>query len=499
MQLSPEVRLARLEAENRFLAALVDLPTRSDDERILADALELVVGVTGAARGLLGLFAPSADSPIWWLASASGGQPAALDSFSRTVIRKALRERTTVHCTNLMESSLADAGSVQREALRQALCAPLGRDHPVGVLYLQDCAGGKAAFDTRDRKAVDRFCSVFGPMVERIAAARRSVPGPADATREVRGRLVGHERLVGRSVAFAAVLEEVEWANLFDDPPGPVLLLGPTGVGKSTLAEVIHANSSRRSRPFVQVNCANLAPERLEEKLFGVRDRAYSGVARWVGALQEADGGTLFLDEVGELPEPSQARLLTVLDTGRFRVAGEDRDRTSDLRLISATNRDPESLISGGRLRLDFHARISEAEIVIPSLDERPQDVRDLAVHLLGAALERVDADAHLSPAALDSLCARRWPTGVRGLNKEIRRALKAAVRSGGTVILPEHLSPVGTARALPDLKDRKADAERTAIEDALRRAEGNRSKAARLLGIQRQHLYRRMKALGID
>jgi two-component system NtrC family response regulator len=295
------------------------------------------------------------------------------------------------------------------------------------------------------------------------------------------------------------VLEEIEWANLFDDPPGPVLLLGPTGVGKSTIAELLHSNSPRRSGPFVQINCANLAPERLEEKLFGVRARAYSGVARWVGALQEADGGTLFLDEIGELPEASQARLLTVLDTGRFRVAGEDSDRTSDVRLVSATNREPDELLSSGRMRLDFHARISENEITIPPLHERPEDVRVLARHLLDAVLERARFDVDLSSAALDALCARRWPTGVRGLNKEIRSAVKATVRAGAETVLPEHLSPVTDEESLPDLRSSKAEAERTAIEDALSRSEGNRSQAARLLGIQRPHLYRRMKVLGIE
>ncbi len=294
------------------------------------------------------------------------------------------------------------------------------------------------------------------------------------------------------------MLEELRWANLFDDPPGPVLLLGPTGVGKSSFARVLHANSPRRDRPFVQLNCANLPPERLDERLFGVRDRAYSGVARWVGVLEEADGGTLFLDEIGELSLVSQARLLTFLDTGCFRVAGDDRDTRTDVRIVSATNADPEALLSEGRMRLDFHARVSENEIVVPGLEDRAEDIPLLAQHLLDELQARSSFRLTFAPEALEALAARPWPTNVRGLGKEVRQAAKAAVRAGSASIDRAHLSPFEPRAGGPDLRGAKRDAERASIEAALVRAGGNRSEAARLLGIQRQHLYRRLRVLGI-
>ncbi len=273
------------------------------------------------------------------------------------------------------------------------------------------------------------------------------------------------------------MLEELRWANLFDDPPGPVLLLGPTGVGKSSFARVLHANSPRRDRPFVQLNCANLPPERLDERLFGVRDRAYSGVARWVGVLEEADGGTLFLDEIG---------------------AGDDRDTRTDVRIVSATNADPEALLSEGRMRLDFHARVSENEIVVPGLEDRAEDIPLLAQHLLDELQARSSFRLTFAPEALEALAARPWPTNVRGLGKEVRQAAKAAVRAGSASIDRAHLSPFEPRAGGPDLRGAKRDAERASIEAALVRAGGNRSEAARLLGIQRQHLYRRLRVLGI-
>ncbi len=489
-------RVGRLESENRYLTGLLGLLDPADDPAArLEHALKLVIEATGAARGMLGLFSADADSPAWWVARSVDGDELTPDAFSRTVMQRALREGRTILSTNLMDSRFGEARSIQRQALRQALCAPLGAG-PVGVLYLQDCAGRKAAFDDSDRGAVDRFAALFEPVARSIL---RGLDAPPDPSADARARLVGHEPLIGRSPAFTDVLHEIHWANLFDDPPGPVMLLGPTGVGKSTIASVVHANSSVRDGPFVQFNCANLPADRLDERLFGVRDRAYSGVGRWVGLVEEADGGTLFLDEVGELSLASQAKLLTFLDTGAYRIAGDDSDSHATVRLVTATNRDPQALVASGAMRLDFHARISENEIHVPALHQRGDDVRLLARHLAEEAARGTSYDVTISPGALDALSARRWPTGVRGLRKEVRSALKNAVRAGSGEIGSEHLSAPDDGEETGDLRAARATAERDAILDALKQAEGNRSAAARLLGIGRQHLYRRMKTLEID
>ena len=490
-------RAERLDAENRFLTSLLALTHDFDAlGPAVDDALRTIVEVTGAARGLLGLFPPGAQKAAWWRACALDGGPTSPDAFSRTVVQRALREGRTVHSTNLMESGLGAVRSIQRAALRQALCAPVGRPTAGGVLYLQDCAEDKAAFTAEDRRAVDLFCAAFDPAARRLAADL-SRGGARDPSAEARGRLVAHDALVGSSEGFAEVLQEVYWANIFNAPPGAVLLLGPTGVGKSTLARLVHDNSPCRAGPFVAFNCANLPPERLDERLFGVRAKAFSGVDRWVGLVEEANGGSLFLDEVGELALGSQARLLTFLDTGRYRAAGADADARSSVRLIAATHRDPAILVQSGRLRLDFHARISENEIRIPPLHERPEDVRDLAEHLFAGAARTVGPELQLSAKTLDSLTRRDWPTGVRGLRKAIRDAIKVALRAGSPSVDPCHLSQVDPT-ASGDLHSSRIQAEREAIVAALDRAEGNRSEAAKILGIGRQHLHRRLKVLGI-
>ncbi len=264
----------------------------------------------------------------------------------------------------------------------------------------------------------------------------------------------------------------------------PVLITGPNGSGKERIAAVVHANSPRRDKPFVALNCGALPAELIEAELFGAESGAYTGATRArEGRFEAAQGGTLFLDEIGNLPLAGQVKLLRVLETGRFERLGSSRTREAKVRVLSATNADLKAMVAAGSFREDLYYRLHVFELRLPALAERRDDVLPLARHFLGA-----DA-AHLSDPARDALLAYRWPGNVRELKNVMARA---ALLAGGGPITPAHLqleAPTASAGA------RNLDEpSREAVTAALREAHGVVARAAQALGLSRQALYRRME-----
>lgn len=266
----------------------------------------------------------------------------------------------------------------------------------------------------------------------------------------------------------------------------PVLITGPNGAGKERIAEIVHANSSVRDRPLVTVNCGALPSELIEAELFGAEAGAFTGATRArEGRFEAADGGTLFLDEIGNLPAAGQMKLLRVLESGEFERLGSTRTRKVKVRVISATNADIAAMIRDGRFREDLYYRLNTIEITLPPLAERPDDILPLAELFLGE-------DATLSDGARDALLAYSWPGNVRELRNTIERA--KLLRRGDT-ICETHL---GLPALAPSVARSLDDPPREAVEQALRRAGGVISQAARTLGLSRQALYRRMQRYGI-
>ncbi|MFM1871994.1 MAG: hypothetical protein RL398_1416 [Planctomycetota bacterium] len=271
-----------------------------------------------------------------------------------------------------------------------------------------------------------------------------------------------------------------------------VLLRGETGTGKEVFAGLLHRWSGRRDGPFVAVNMAAMPEALIESELFGHARGAFTGASQAAaGRFRAADGGTLFCDEIGELPSAMQPKLLRALETRRFTPLGSTREEGSDFRLVSATNRDLEAEIAAERFRQDLYYRIAVITIEIPPLRERPEDVLPLAKSFLAR-----EGGKRLSPAAATLLQQYDWPGNVRELQNAM---LRAAILAAGDVILPENLPPGMTASA-KGVDAAKADAdslaevEQRAILDMLERTEGNRSEAARRLGISRRKLVYRLK-----
>jgi two-component system, NtrC family, response regulator HydG len=299
--------------------------------------------------------------------------------------------------------------------------------------------------------------------------------------------------LVAESAAMQAVLASARQVAPTD---ATVLLLGESGTGKTQLARYVHYQSRRAAGPLVEVHCAALPETLLESELFGHEKGAFTGATqRRLGHLAAADRGTVFLDEIGEIPAPTQVKLLRFLQERRFVPLGATEERRVDVRVVSATNRDLAAAVKAGSFREDLYYRLNVFAIRVPSLRERPEDVLPIAERFLGG--RGVPAEK-LSPAARERLAAHPWPGNVRELENALERAL---ILAGDDEVRPEHLidaPAAGRARAAEVLCDGfDLDAfERDLIEAAIERSGGNKAAAARLLGITRRRLYSRLESL---
>jgi DNA-binding NtrC family response regulator len=305
--------------------------------------------------------------------------------------------------------------------------------------------------------------------------------------------------LVGSSAAMLATWKLIGRAAASD---APVLITGETGTGKELVARAIHDYSPRARRPFVAVNLAALPPTLLESELFGHEKGAFTGAGqRRSGRIEAAADGALFLDEIGDLDAALQTKLLRVLADGSYERVGGDERLTTAARIITATNKPVRPGEPGCVLREDLYYRLAVIEIAVPPLRERRSDVPLLVAHALRGTPARA-----VSEEAMARLIAHHWPGNVRELVHVIQRA---AVLSGGEIIdlpnLPEPLRaapPVENGAPLEDgltLKEAVARLERQMIARVLERVGGNRSEAARQLGIGRPQLYAKIEEYGLD
>ncbi len=302
--------------------------------------------------------------------------------------------------------------------------------------------------------------------------------------------------LIGESPALTAVRQLIERVAATDTT---VLVLGESGVGKELVAREIHRRSRRATGPFAVVHAAALPEALLESELFGHEKGAFTGaVSARPGLVELAEGGTLFLDEIGEIPPALQVKLLRFLQSREFIRLGGRTTRRVDARLICATNRDLAAEVRAGLFREDLYYRLAVFPITVPPLRERPGDIALLARHIL----ERLGCRRELEPAVLRLLQEHDWPGNVRELENVLERAM---ILAAGEPIGPQHIQLPEPVLARPEnpASPRSPAAlfevERSMVIDALRRAGGNKTKAARLLGITRRMLYTKLRNYGIE
>jgi len=312
----------------------------------------------------------------------------------------------------------------------------------------------------------------------------------------------GTPEIIGDSVPMKALRQQLK---VMAATNGRVLIYGESGTGKELVAHAIHSSSLRSTGPFVEVNCAALPEDLIESELFGHRRSKFDSTPDIkIGKMQKAQGGTFFLDEVGDMSLKVQAKVLRALDEHKFEPVGASQTIQVDVRVIAATNKNLEQEIERGNFREDLFYRLNVIPFTVPPLREHAEDIPLLAQHFLREfATGYGRRPKELTADALDTLRNYHWPGNVR----ELRNLMERIV-----ILYPQHRVearhlPLGTAKRVPatrswdgfaSLHDVKETAEREYILHKLEETGGNVTRTAELLGLERSHLYRKMKSLGI-
>ena len=313
------------------------------------------------------------------------------------------------------------------------------------------------------------------------------------------------DNIVGRSAAMREIFHTVERVA---PTRATVLLAGESGVGKDMIARAIHHHSPRKNHPFVKINCTAIPENLMESELFGYEKGAFTGAnASKPGKFEQADQGTVFLDEIGDVPGNIQVKLLRILQERQFERLGSNVTRNVDVRVVAATNVDLREALEQGRFREDLYYRLNVVPINIPALRERKGDIPFLAIHFMKKLSKELGSVAkEISPAAIDRLLEHSWPGNVRELENTIERSL---VLAGSTTLeasdirieAPRTSSATAAAQQTPLLPEGETleHWEQMMIREALRRANGNKSQAARSLGLTRNALRYRLSQMGLE
>ena len=516
------------DAEHLRLRRLLALSRRLNAEpvlgRLLDEVIDTAIELTRGERGFLLLARPSGDVEV---AVARGFASDALgpQAFSRSIALRAIATGEPVITVDAgVDERFDHAASVAALRLRSVLAVPLHqRGRVIGCVYV-DHRLRTSAFDDEaatwllelaDIAAVAIATATLLDDQARDAAAiaelnRRLAAEVADRDAELavvratapRSRRPGLDGIVGESAPLAAVLHLVERAA---QVALPVVVVGESGTGKELIARAVHELGPRRDRTFVAINCGAMPEPLLESELFGHVRGAFTGADRdRKGLFEVADGGTLFLDEIADTGPAMQAKLLRVVQDGLVRRVGDERSRKVDVRLVSATRVPLASLVEQGRFREDLRFRLDVIAIAVPPLRARPDDLPALIAHIL-ARLCGDRPPPRLTRDAARALARYGWPGNVR----ELENCLARAVALGSDPITPEDLPEsfgapaAGAARPVldGDLSLRPAvDAlERAYLEAALTRSNRNQTVAARLLGLSRFGLQKKLRRLAED
>ncbi len=378
------------------------------------------------------------------------------------------------------------------ELLRKARA----RSQPPKVILITAHGSEKHAVEAMKLGAFDYFRKPF-EMDELLAVVRRAVETVqlSMENEQLAGELNLSKSLVFASPAMSRLAVLVARVAPRDVT---VLVTGESGTGKERIAEALVRASKRADRPFVRFNCAAVTAELAEAELFGHSKGAFTGAVRArAGVFGEADGGTLLLDEVGELSPALQAKLLRALQEGEIRAVGEDRSRRVDVRIVAATHRDLKDRVARGEFREDLFFRLNVVHLHIPPLRERPEDIDVLARAFLTRFAERFGTGPlSLTEEVLGRLRANPWPGNVR----ELENAIESMVALSVDGLLDPSVLPGAAPGVVPSLtlKQRVEAYERGVIVEALKAAKGNRSEAARCLGISRVTLHDKLNKYGL-
>ena len=335
--------------------------------------------------------------------------------------------------------------------------------------------------------------------VENVLTLRRL----ESENRQLRHRLGKHE-IVWTSDVMRKVMAQVERVAASESR---VCILGETGTGKELVARTLHERSPRSAGPFITLNCAAVPAELIESELFGHEKGAFTGAAaRHTGKFEQAEHGTIFLDEIGDMPLPMQAKLLRVLEEGEVERIGGDKPISVDVRVLVATHRNLEGLVRDGKFRQDLFHRVYVFPLILPPLRERHEDIAVLVEHFARQVCDQNGwKPIPFTPEAIEALAAYPWPGNVRELRNVVERLMLLATEGevtletvrGALPSTPTGLPSLGTSSG--PLAERVQKFEREVIVAELKRCNYHITNAAKSLGLERSHLYKKAEQLGID
>jgi Nif-specific regulatory protein len=488
----PETK--RIEAMYEMIRAL---NSETDPEALLESSLEMAMNAVDAERGMILLAGPSgADFSVRLARNLEKETEADVEAFSRRIVAQAGLGESVLALDAGQDDRFKSFKSVSLFRIRSLMCVPLrSRGRITGTVYLDSRRQGKL-FSPDDLRFVEAFADHAALALEN-ARHRSQLEAENRRLKAVVGERSVYGKIVGRSPVMQKIFDLLERIAVSDVP---ILIQGESGTGKELVARALHFTGPRKDKIFISENCAALPETLLESELFGHVKGAFTGADRdRAGLFEQAHNGTLFLDEVGDMSPGMQARLLRVLQESELRRVGGDHPIKVDVRLITATNKDLQVEVAAGRFREDLYYRLAVVPVQLPPLRERVGEVPFLVGHLLeqiaaarGRATPRIDSEI------LDAMERYSWPGNVRQLENVLRRVSLLAGDgpiTRGLIEADADLSRMflgKQAQVGPLLSMVKTEEDQ--IRRALDAAAGNRDRAARLLGISRATIYRKMR-----
>jgi Nif-specific regulatory protein len=473
------------------------LDTGLDPDKMLQIALGTLLDVTKAERGFI-ILVDEQGRLSHRAARNIDDKEINSPDFSRNIVQDVLKSgRSRLIEDALGQEKLRRFQSVVDLKLRSVLCVPVKEGgETLGTVYLDNSSLAKQ-FTEEDKVLVEAFAQKIAiPLKLSVEHEKQAIK-----IQQLQGELqtrYQYENIVGASKAMQGIFKVLDKVIPTDLN---VLVCGETGTGKELVAKAVHYNGPRKEEPFISVNCAAIPESLLESELFGYVKGAFTGANEDKrGLFESANGGTLFLDEISNMSESMQRKLLRVLQERELRPIGTDESTKVDVRIVSATNRNLKEMVEKGEFREDLYYRLRVVEISLPPLRERREDIPLLTEHFLTQAAGQPEDEKVLSPAALDKFLGYDWPGNVRELENVMRNLVLGSSRkikaSQVETILGKKIVPPLSAGWLEEGFPPLSEMERQHILRALDVAHGNKSEAARLLGIGRETLRRRLKDL---